>query len=145
MRGPIEAKVAELNLTGRVRLVGQQDKPEDWLRALDIFCLPSYANEGVPQAVLQAMLTALPIVTTPVGAILEAVSDGETALVVPPQDPPAIAAALARLAGDAELGARLGAAAREKALARFSRAAMVDRMEAVFSRVASDDNHPLSG
>ena len=145
MRAPIAARVAELGLAGRVRLVGQQERPEDWLRALDIFCLPSYANEGVPQAVLQAMFTGLPIVTTPVGAILEAVGDGETALIVPPQNPPALAAAVARLAADPALGARLGAAAREKALARFSHAAMVDRMEVVFNSVVSVDNQPLSG
>ena len=135
MRGPIEAKVAALGLAGRVRLVGQQDRPEDWLRALDIFCLPSYANEGVPQAVLQAMFAGLPIVTTPVGAILEAVSDGETALVVAPKNPAALATALARLAADPQLGARLGAAARQKALARFSREAMLGRMETVFRAV----------
>ena len=132
MRGPIEAKIAELQLASRVRLVGQRDKPEDWLRALDIFCLPSYANEGVPQAILQAMLTGLPVVTTPVGAILEAVSDGETALVVPPQDPSALATALMRLVNDPELGARLGVAARSKALAHFSRESMLDKMETVF-------------
>jgi glycosyltransferase involved in cell wall biosynthesis len=67
---------------------------------MDVFCLPSYANEGVPQAILQAMLCALPIVTTPVGAILEAVSDGETALVVPPRDAAALAAAIGRLLDD---------------------------------------------
>jgi len=132
MRGPIEAKIAELQLASRVRLVGQREKPEDWLRALDIFCLPSYANEGVPQAILQAMLTGLPVVTTPVGAILEAVSDGETALVVPPQDPSALATALMRLVNDPELGARLGVAARSKALAHFSRESMLDKMETVF-------------
>jgi glycosyltransferase involved in cell wall biosynthesis len=136
MRGPIEAKVAELGLAGRVRLAGQQERPEDWLRALDIFVLPSYANEGVPQAVLQAMFTALPIVTTPVGAILEAVSHGETALIVEPKNPPALAAAIARLAADAGLGARLGSRAREAALARFSREAMLGRMEAVFRAVS---------
>ena len=138
MRVNIEPRIDALGIGDRVRLVGQQERPEDWLRALDIFCLPSYANEGVPQAVLQAMLTALPIVTTPVGAILEAVSDGATALVVPPQDPPALASALARLATDPELGARLGAAAREKALVRFSREAMLDRMEAVFRRATGN-------
>ncbi|MBK9350178.1 MAG: glycosyltransferase [Sulfuritalea sp.] len=42
--------------------------PERWLQAMDVFCLPSYANEGVPQAILQAMLGAPPIVTTPVGS-----------------------------------------------------------------------------
>lgn len=135
MRENIEPRIAELGLSDRVRLVGQQDKPEDWLRALDIFCLPSYANEGVPQAVLQAMFTGLPIVTTPVGAILEAVSDDETALVVPPQDSRALAAALARLTDDAEFAKTLGAAARARAAECFSRTAMLDRMEAVFTQV----------
>ncbi|MBE0622755.1 MAG: glycosyltransferase family 4 protein [Burkholderiales bacterium] len=135
MRGPIEAKVAELQLASRVRLLGQQDKPEDWLRALDIFCLPSYANEGVPQAIIQAMMTGLPVVTTPVGAILEAVNDGETALIVPPKDASALAAAIARLMQEPDLAARLGHAARDRALQRFSRDAMLDRMESVFRNV----------
>lgn len=134
MREPIAAKIAELGLSSCVRLVGQQDRPEDWLRALDIVCLPSYANEGVPQAVLQAMFTGLPIITTPVGAILEAVSDGETALVVPPQQPRELATAIERLAREPALGARLGAAARNQALVRFSREGMLDSMEAVFRR-----------
>ena len=135
MRGQIEAKITELGLRARVKLVGQQDRPEDWLRSLDIFVLPSYANEGVPQAVVQAMFTGLPIVTTPVGAILEAVSDNETALVVPPKDSQALAAALGRLTSEPELGARFGAAAREKASGLFSREAMLERMEAVVRRV----------
>ncbi len=133
-REALETRIAELGLSGRALLVGQQNNPEDWLRALDIFCLPSYANEGVPQAVLQAMFTALPIVTTPVGAILEAVRDGESALVVPPREPDALRAAIARLADDPALAARLGAAARDHAWARFSRDAMLDRMEEVFSQ-----------
>ncbi len=132
MRGPIEAKITELQLGNSVRLVGQQDRPEDWLRSLDIFCLPSYANEGVPQAILQAMMTGLPVVTTPVGAILEAVSDGETALVVPPRDAAALAGAIDRLMQNPDLANRLGHAARGRALERFSRETMLDRMESVF-------------
>jgi hypothetical protein len=108
MRGPIEEKIAALGLGERVTLAGQRSDPERWLQAMDVFCLPSYANEGVPQAILQAMLCALPIVTTPVGAILEAVSDGETALVVPPRDAAALAAAIGRLLDDPALAARLG-------------------------------------
>jgi glycosyltransferase involved in cell wall biosynthesis len=132
MRNIIEEKIETLGLGGRVKLVGQQDKPELWLKALDLFCLPSYANEGVPQAILQAMLTALPIVTTPVGAILEAVKDGETALVVPPKDSTALAAALRKLMNDPELAATLGMRARETAVGQFSREIMLDRMERVF-------------
>jgi glycosyltransferase involved in cell wall biosynthesis len=136
-KSALTQRIGELGLESRVRMAGQQDHPEDWLRALDVFCLPSYANEGVPQAVLQAMLTALPIVTTPVGAILEAVSDGETALVVPPRDPAALAAALSRLAEGPQLGDELGSTARTRALERFSRETMLDKMEAVFRGAAS--------
>lgn len=132
MRGPIEERIAALGIGARVVLAGQRNDPERWLQALDVFCLPSYANEGVPQAILQAMLCALPIVTTPVGAILEAVDDGQTALVVPPRDATALAAAIIRLLDDATLAGRLGTAARQRASEHFSRTVMLDRMEGIF-------------
>jgi glycosyltransferase involved in cell wall biosynthesis len=132
----ISQRIAELKLHDRVIMAGQKTNPEAWLRALDVFCLPSYANEGVPQAIMQAMLSALPIVTTPVGAILEAVSDKETALVVAPRDAGALAAALGKLMGDEVLAEGLGRAARAKALVQFSREGMLDRMEKIFSAVA---------
>jgi glycosyltransferase involved in cell wall biosynthesis len=131
----IKIKIAELGLDQRVILAGQQSDPEVWLRALDIFCLPSYANEGVPQSVMQAMLTGLPIVTTPVGAILEVVSDEESALVVEPRNVEALSAAIGRLIGDEALAQRLGETAHEKAKACFSLDRMLDRMEAIFSTV----------
>ncbi len=133
MRGPIEEKIAALGIQERVTLAGQRTDPENWLQAMDVFCLPSYANEGVPQAILQAMLCGLPIVTTPVGAILEAVSNGDTALVVVPKDAAALASAITRLLDDDTLAARLGNAARRVASADFSRDAMLDRMEHIFS------------
>ena len=138
MRQPIEDKVDVLGLCGRVTLVGQQDKPEQWMRALDLFCLPSYANEGVPQAILQAMLSQLPIVTTPVGAITEAVTQDVSALVVPPKDAAALAAALGKLMAEPELAARLAVQARQDALARFSRESMLDKMEGIFRNVCNE-------
>jgi len=142
MRAQIKEKVAALNLADRVILAGQRSDPEHWLQALDVFCLPSYANEGVPQAVLQAMLCALPIVTTPVGAILEAVQDGESALVVPPQDAPALAAAIGRLLDDPALAARLGEKACRFARADFSRETMLDKMSILFSLAAELQDKP---
>ncbi|MDO8787315.1 MAG: glycosyltransferase family 4 protein [Sulfuritalea sp.] len=132
MRGPIEEKIAALGIGERVTLAGQRSDPEHWLQAMDVFCLPSYANEGVPQAILQAMLCGLPIVTTPVGAILDAVSDKNTALIVPPRDAVALAAAIARLLDDSALAARLSEAARRVASADFSRETMLDSMEGIF-------------
>lgn len=134
-REALQNKIAELGLEGKAILAGQQSAPERWLQALDIFCLPSYANEGVPQAVLQAMLTGLPIVTTPIGAITEAVTDGKTGLVVPARDPAALSAALVRLADDPRFAAALGSAARKDALERYTRDVMLDRMERIFADV----------
>jgi len=130
----LSAQIQALGAGGRVRLMGEQRNAERWMQALDLFCLPSYANEGVPQAIMQAMLTGLPIVTTPVGAILEAVTDGETALVIQPRNAEAIAGALHRLMQDAPLRSTLGQHARQAALARFSLDTMLDRMEQVFHR-----------
>lgn len=136
-RRALEDKVVALGLTTRVTLVGQQTNPEAWLRAMDVFCLPSYANEGVPQALLQAMMCGLGIVTTPVGAILEAVTDQESALIVPPRNVAALTAAVQRLLDAPEDAARLGANARRVANTDFSKTRMLDRMEAVFQEAVS--------
>lgn len=128
----IREKIAVLGIEDRVTLAGQQISPEMWMGAMDVFCLPSYANEGVPQAIVQAMMCGLPIVTTPVGAIPEAVGHEKTALMVPPQDSVALANAIRRLLDDQSLAARLGEAARHSAGANFSKDEMLNRMEAVF-------------
>ena len=138
MRSQIEDKIAALGIGGRVTLTGQRSDPEHWLQAMDVFCLPSYANEGVPQAILQAMLCGLPIVTTPVGAILEAVSDKNSALIVPPRDAVALAAAIDRLLDDSTLATKLGAEARRVASADFSREVMLDKMESLFTTAMRD-------
>ncbi len=135
-RGALEHQIADLGLRERVLLAGNQQDVRPWLRALDVFVLPSYANEGVPQAVVQAMLCGLPVVSTPIGSIPEAVTHEETGLVVPPRQVAPLAAAIERLLADPALGARLGAQARARALARFGLAHMLDEMEAVF-RAAS--------
>jgi FkbM family methyltransferase len=132
MHEVLEQRIASLGLAPRVTLAGRQEAVETWLRAMDVFCLPSYANEGVPQALLQAMLTGLPVVTTPVGSITEAVNDGVTGLLVPPRDAAALADAFTRVLNDAGLSGRLGSAAREDIARRFSLDAMVTGMEKVF-------------
>lgn len=134
-RPKIEEKLAELKLAERVHFVGQQTDVTPWMRAADVFVLPSYANEGVPQAILQAMMSALPVVSTTVGAIAEAVDDGVTGHLVPPRDVPALRQALSELLADPVRAAAMGARGRERAVARFSRQTMLDRMEAIFRAV----------
>jgi glycosyltransferase involved in cell wall biosynthesis len=132
-RDRLEAKLAALGLTGAIHFAGQQQDVVPWLQALDIFALPSWGEEGVPQAILQAMACALPVVSTPVGAIAEAVDDAVTGILVAPRSPEALAAALARLRDDPALRARLAAAGRARAVRDFGLPPMLDRMEAIFA------------
>lgn len=131
----IQNKIADLNLEDRVELVGQKTNPEDWMRALDLFCLPSYANEGVPQSIMQAMLCGLPVITTPVGAILEAAEENETALVVEPKNVEALIQAINQLAANENLRLSMGNKGRERAVRLFSKDIMLDKMALIFSKV----------
>jgi glycosyltransferase involved in cell wall biosynthesis len=137
-RGALERQIIELGLARRIRLVGNQRDIAPWFAALDVFALPSYANEGVPQALLQAMLVGIPCVTTTAGAISEVAIDDVTALVVSKKHALALAGAIDRLLSDNALGRRLAAAARQRVLKKFSLDVMLDRMEEVFRR-ASDE------
>ena len=118
----------------RVTFVGNQDDVVPWLQSFDLFVLPSYANEGVPQSVLQAMLVGLPVISTPVGSITEAVVDGETGIIVQAEQVEPLRQALQKLLDQPALAAQMGAAGRERALGRFSMEVMLDKMESVFRR-----------
>ena len=136
-RAALEAQAKASSLATRVRFAGNQRDVVPWLQALDIFALPSYANEGVPQALLQAMLAGLPCVTTHVGGIGELAVDGTTALVVPPESVPALRVALERLIRDGGLRDRLGVAARKHCVEHFSYERMLDRMESIYREAAA--------
>jgi len=138
MRDVLQGIIEQLDLRVRVRvrMAGDQRDVLPWLQAFDLFALPSYANEGVPQALVQAMLCGLPCVTTPVGSIGELARDEVTALIVPPRDAEALAAAISRLAADPALGSELGLAARRHCVENYSYERMLDRMEAIYHDVA---------
>lgn len=134
-RVALEKQIAERGLADRVWMVGNQSDVLPWLQALDIFVLPSYANEGVPQALIQAMLCGLPVITTPIGGILEAVQHEQTGLIVEPHRPASLRNAITRLMHDDSLGKTLGTAARACAQEKFSLAAMLDNMQRIFAGV----------
>lgn len=131
-RENLRNRIAQEGLGDRVHMAGNRDDVETWLQAFDLFALPSWGNEGVPQAILQAMAAGLAVVSTTVGSIDEAVLDGKTGFLVGPRDVPALADRLGRLMSAAALRAQQGAAGRERALARFGLDAMLDRMQGVF-------------
>jgi glycosyltransferase involved in cell wall biosynthesis len=135
-RSALEALSSGLGLGDRVLFAGNQDDVAPWMRAFDLFCLPSYANEGVPQALMQAMACGLPVVTTPVGSIEEIVADGATGVLVPPQDGERLRAAIERVLADEPARRALGERAARAARERFGEALMVERMVAVFGEAS---------
>ena len=136
-REALGAQVDALGIGERVLFAGNRDDVAPWMQAFDIFCLPSYANEGVPQSLMQAMACGLPVVTTAVGSIAEIVTDRVNGLIVPAEDAVALAQALDALIDDpkrrVELGSRAAADARE----RFGAERMVERMIDVFREAAA--------
>jgi glycosyltransferase involved in cell wall biosynthesis len=132
------AKIAVRGLNDVVSLVGNQENVPEWLSAMDIFVLPSYGNEGVPQSIMQAMACGLPVVSTPVGAIAEAVAINESGMLVATRNPAALAAALNQLMQDTALSERMGAAGREIAISAFGIDVMINKMELVFRQHVVD-------
>jgi len=135
-RPMLEAQVEQLKLKYKVLFAGNQKDVVPWLQSFDVFALPSYANEGVPQALIQAMLAGLPCVTTNVGSMAELAIDRKTALVVAPQNVDALAVALRALLADPAMREKLGAAARRHCEERFSYDGMLDRMERIYQEAA---------
>jgi glycosyltransferase involved in cell wall biosynthesis len=97
------------------------------LHALMDVCVHPSRHDGLPNALLEAMACACPIVATTAGGIPDALRDGQEGLLVEPGDVPALASALARLLDDRELARRYGRAARARVLAEFTPAAEIER------------------
>jgi glycosyltransferase involved in cell wall biosynthesis len=128
--------VEQLGLDGRVRFLGHRTDVAELLAACDAFVLPS-RFEGTPLAVLEAMAAAKPIVTSAISGTDELVTDGETALLVPADDPAALAVALRRMLDDAGLRDRLAVAGRRRVEADFSAAGSAAQVTAVYDELLS--------
>ncbi|HYD46839.1 MAG TPA: glycosyltransferase family 4 protein [Terriglobales bacterium] len=127
LREPLEALVAELELGERVRFVGRafQEELPGHYAAADIFALACKRasdndRDGIPNTLMEAMASGLPVVSTRFSGVPELVLDGTTGLLAPPEDPAAFADGLRRLLADAELRWQLGNAGRMRVTREFS-------------------------
>ncbi len=136
--GPEEANLrrlaGDLGIRSRVTFLPNLPDFSDALAALDAFCLPSL-QQGLGTIMLEAMSLGRPVIASAVGGVYSVVRDGETGLVVPPQDSGALARRILSLLDD-PVGARtIGEAGRQEVMARFGTGAMIDRTVAVYNDV----------
>jgi glycosyltransferase involved in cell wall biosynthesis len=128
----LRALASRLGVEGIVHFLGLRHDVPALLAAADLFCYTSIF-EGFPNALLEALAAARPIVTTRFAGTDEIVEDGRTALVVGQDDDAAAFEAVARLMADPDLAARLGGAARRDAETRFEMRRMVDATLAYYA------------
>ncbi len=128
----------QLSIAEQVDFLGWVDRTQlpELYRQADIFAFPS-RDEGMPNAVLEAMASGLPVVATPVPGIEELVTSDETGLIVPMEDHASLAAALLRLATSESLRFSMGTAGREKVERHFSWKASAEAYLALVERTVA--------
>jgi glycosyltransferase involved in cell wall biosynthesis len=115
----LQLRATELGITERVLLTGATNKMAELQAAADVVVVPSW-SEPFGLVVAEAMAARKPIVGAAAGAIPELIKDGESGLLVPPRDPPALAQAVTRLLQDQELAARLATEAQRVVRKKFT-------------------------
>lgn len=142
LRASLEAIVAELGIGGRVTFHGQlaREQVEAVRRRAQLLLVPSVTaadgdEEGIPVVVMEAMAAGVAVIATRHAGIPELVIDGETGLLVPERDSPALASAIERLLGDAALSARLTRGARARVAHRHDLRRQNDELARLLERV----------
>jgi glycosyltransferase involved in cell wall biosynthesis len=137
LRERLEDRAAAFQLGPFVRFLGHRDDVPRLLASADLLVLPSL-YEGLPNVVLEAMRFRKPVVATAAPGTTEVVVDGQTGLLVPLRNPPALARAIRKVVEDRELARRLGEAGRVRVDAEFRVETMVERFGALYERLARE-------
>jgi glycosyltransferase involved in cell wall biosynthesis len=136
-RTTLESRARALGLEGRIEFLGEREDVENLLACMDVFVLSS-REEGIPNALLEAMAAGCPAVATAVGGTPEVLEPGVTGWLVPPGSPRALADALGQVLDDPEEASRRGTAARRRVEDSMSIDAMARRHEEFYQRALQD-------
>lgn len=138
--GALRRRIDELGLGDRIRVDGplRQEELLGEYRRATVFCLSSRLlddgdRDGIPNVLVEAMAVGVPVVSTDVSAIPELVEDRATGLLVPPDDPAALAKAVLELHEDGELASRLSRQAKDVVRQRFDGDRLVRRLADLFA------------
>lgn len=140
--GPEGASTAQLEelirrngLEQAAHLLGRRDDVPDLMKASDVFVLPSLW-EGLPNAVIEAMASSLPVVASDIAPVREVVEADSTALLATPQDPSSLSEQMRRLAANRDERDRLGARGKQVFLENFTIGPVADRMVSLYEQLA---------
>lgn len=131
-RQVIEAAIQREQIESYVTLAGMQTNVADWLARWSIF-VSSSVREGQPIALLEAMATSLPCVATAVGGVPDTLEDGVEGIIVPPDNPAALADGIQKFLDDAGLRNTCGQAARKRVLRDFSISSLASKCQDIYA------------
>lgn len=137
-RPALERLADRVGVADRIGWIGWSDDARSYLGTFDVFAFPS-RFEGFPLVVLEALLARAAVVATDVGSTAEAIRDGETGLLVAPEDPTALARAIKTLLDEEPLRRRLGEQGRQLVLERFTATHMTHAFESLYAELLSQD------
>jgi glycosyltransferase involved in cell wall biosynthesis len=131
LREQLEQLKGRLGMGDDVRFVGFVADPAEFLAKIDLFVMPSL-SEGLGVAALEAMAAGKAVIATKVGGLAESVLDGVTGILVPPQDPTALAHAIAKLVQAPSLAGEMGAQGQQRVMQHFTLAQMAQHNESFY-------------
>jgi len=134
-RKVLEDRAGLLGLQDRVRFLGFIKDPGDYYPMLDLLVLPS-RKETFGMVVIEAMAFGLPVVATNAGGVPEIVVDGVTGILVPPEDPEALATAISRVSFDHRMAAQMGLEGRRRAVERYQLSTHIEQLESALYQAA---------
>jgi glycosyltransferase involved in cell wall biosynthesis len=136
LRSSLQRQAIQLDVKDKVHFLGYRPDVPALLPAFDIFVLPSL-YEGLPYTILEAMAAGIPVIATDVAGTRDVVRDGETGLLVPPGDVPALREAIRQIFDNQELKSKLAQAGRQIVVHDFRLEDCVHRMEKLYQDVLS--------
>ena len=130
----LQTSIRDLGLSSRFTFAGGVTNLQEHLRAADVFVLPS-RSEGFSNAIVEAMAASLPVIATDVGGNAEAVEHGVSGIIIPPEDPDALATAICRIFAEPDIGRQMGAAGKELVVEKFTTRAMMTGITGVYAKL----------
>ncbi|HBU68837.1 MAG TPA: hypothetical protein DEE98_00460 [Elusimicrobia bacterium] len=137
MLGDFKEYAKALGVADKIIFAGQQSKVEEYIAAMDIFCLLSWDTEGFGQVVVEAQALGKPVIATNVGGIPEAFEDGMGGILIEPENTAAVVEAVSKLLDNPRKASEMGRAGQSFVYKNFSLSLMVSKIGRIYQDILS--------